>query len=175
MPRRQLEGSVRMQDESLICNPSQQLAAGQYYYDDVEPGHWYETPAIILQGEQIDAFAKLSGDFFAIHMDDRAAQELGFPRRIAHGLLVLALTDGLKNQSQTTFHAVASLGWNWKFLRPVFVGDQLTVKIAIVDKIATRKLHRGIVNLAFEVTNQEGAIVQSGTNQLMVLRKQPGE
>ncbi|MEP7453396.1 MaoC/PaaZ C-terminal domain-containing protein [Phyllobacterium sp. SB3] len=160
-----------MQTENLICDPSLRLAPGQYYYDDVKPGNWYETPTITLQGEQIDAFAKMSGDFFVIHMDDSAAQELGFPRRIAHGLLVLALADGLKNQSETTFHAVASLGWNWTFLQPVFVADRLSVKIGLVEKLAPGKPQRGILRLALEVTNQAGSIVQSGTNKLMVLRR----
>lgn len=104
-------------------------------------------------------------------MTDDAARELGFPRRVAHGQLVLSLTDGLKNRAETAFHAVASLGWNWSFGKPVFAGDTLSALICIMAKRETRKTGRGIIQLAVEVTNQDGTIVQSGFNELMVVRQ----
>ena len=83
-----------------------------YSYDYLLPGDWFATPELVVEASHIDRFAELSGDFFEIHMSDAAAQKFGFPRRVAHGLLVLSLTDGLKNQSASRLEAVASLGWN---------------------------------------------------------------
>jgi len=141
-----------------------------YSYDYLLPGDWFATPELVVEASHIDRFAELSGDFFEIHMSDAAAQKFGFPRRVAHGLLVLSLTDGLKNQSASRLEAVASLGWNWSFNRPVFAGDTIHAVIAVLDKRPTAKPGRGIVKLQFEVTNQRGETVQSGTNELMMLR-----
>ena len=51
----------------------------------------------------IDRFADLTGDHFAIHMTDAGAQAQGFARRVAHGLLVLSVVGGLKNQTRRSF------------------------------------------------------------------------
>ena len=118
----------------------------------------------------IDAFADLTGDRFAIHMTDEGAQALGFARRVAHGLLVLCLVDGLKNQTPAQFRAVASLGWDWSFHKPVLIDDSLHAVMEVVAKRETKAAERGIVTLSFQVMNQSDDVVQLGQNQLMVLR-----
>src|SRR4051812_13519420 len=91
------------------------LAAGEYWFEDLAEGDHYETGRIVVTEAHIVSFAGLSGDFFDIHMDDEFARSQGFPGRIAHGLLGLALTDGLKNRAAVRVMAIASLGWAWKF------------------------------------------------------------
>lgn len=146
------------------------LPGGRYRFDDVSPGDWLETGHATVTAEAIDAFAALSGDRFQIHMSDDAARAKGFPGRVAHGLLVLSLVDGLKNQAEAQFDAIASLTWNWSFSKPVFIGDIIAVRIDVKDKRPTRHAGRGILTLNFTVTSQRGEVVQAGTNQLMVHR-----
>ena len=95
------------------------LPPGRYGFDDANPGDRIETDALSVTPALIDAFADLTGDRFEIHLSDAAAQRHGFPARVAHGLLVLSLIDGLKNQCPAQFNAVASLGWEWSFRAPV--------------------------------------------------------
>jgi len=139
-------------------------------YDSVGVGDWFETDRRAVTIAMIDSFAELTGDRFEIHMDDAAARRHGFPARVAHGLLVLSLVDGLKNQAQSTFRAVASLGWTWSFDGAVLAGDTIGVHVVIADGRSTRRADRAILTLRFRVTNQRGEMVQSGTNQLMVYR-----
>ena len=146
------------------------LPAGRYGFDAVAPGDLIETDRIKVTAERIDAFAEMTGDRFDIHMDEDAAQARGFPGRVAHGLLVLSLIDGLKNQTPAQFDAIASLGWDWTFARPVFIGDNVGASITVVDKRETSKPDRGILTLDFDVTNQSGETVQRGNNRLMVFR-----
>ncbi len=146
------------------------LPAGRYGFDAVSPGDFLETGRITVTAEVIDAFAEMTGDRFEIHMEDAAARKHGFPGRVAHGLLVLSLIDGLKNQAPAQFDAIASLGWDWSFARPVFIGDAIGAKITVADKRETRKPDRGILKLDFDVTNQDGETVQRGVNRLMVYR-----
>lgn len=141
------------------------------YYEEIEPGLSFDTGAMMVTESHIVQFAGLSGDFFDVHMDDQFAQDLGFPRRIAHGLLGLILTDGLKNRARTVFAGVASLNWNWNFRSPIFVGDRIMAKVTVTGKRLTRRADRGILTLGFALTNQHGEIVQEGTNMLMVLTR----
>jgi 3-hydroxybutyryl-CoA dehydratase len=147
------------------------MKPGLNWYEDVAVGDRYLTGAIVVTESQILAFAGLSGDFFDVHVDDSFAQSLGFPSRVAHGILGLALTDGLKNRAEQRFRSVASLGWNWKFTGPILVGDRIHAEIDVRAMRTTKRADRGIVTLGFEVKKQDGSTVQAGTNDLMVLRR----
>ena len=146
------------------------LAPGLHGYEDVTIGDRIDTATALVSEAAIDAFAALTGDRFEIHMTTEGAARHGFPARVAHGLLVLSLIDGLKNQCPARFHALASLGWDWSFRRPVFAGDSIHAQITLQAKRPTSRPDRGILTLAFEVQNQHGAVVQLGTNQLMAYR-----
>ncbi len=148
--------------------PGRQLEKGRYGFDGLQTGDWLRTGELCLEAGLIDLFADLTGDRFEIHMSDAAAHRHGFPRRVAHGLLVLSLIDGLKNRAEARFNAVASLGWTWSFNRPVLIGDSIHGVLVVREKRLTRKGDRGIVKIHFEVCNQQDEVVQSGFNQLMV-------
>lgn len=149
------------------------MKPGLNWYEDCAVGDRYVTGGIVVTESLIQAFAGLSGDFFDLHVDDEYARRLGFEGRIAHGILGLALTDGLKNRAEQRFRAVASLGWNWKFTGAILIGDRIHAEIAVTGRRETRRPDRGIVTLAFEVKNQHGKVVQEGTNDMMVERR-PG-
>jgi acyl dehydratase len=134
-------------------------------------GAWWETGRRAVTAADIDGFAALTGDRFAIHMEDAAARALGFPGRVAHGLLVLSLIDGLKNAAPVQPRAIASLGWDWTFSAPVLIGDTVGARIEVVEARPTRDPARGILRLRFDVTREDGATVQRGDNLLMVQRR----
>lgn len=146
------------------------LAPGDYAFDDVMPGDRWRTAEREVTGDLIDRFAALTGDRFEIHMDDGAARAMGFPSRVAHGLLVLGLVDGLKNAAPVRLRAVASLGWDWSFRAPVLVGHRLHARIRVAEKRPVSRPGRGILKLDFEVRERAGDILQRGANLLMVVR-----
>lgn len=147
---------------------ARELAPGLYGYRDLMVGDWFRTAPAVVDAARIDAFAEVSGDFYEIHMDTAAANRLGFRDRVAHGLLILSMTDGLKNQADAKLRAVVSLGWDWSFDGPVIVGDTIRARVEVAAMRLTSKGDRGIVNLGFAVINQNGDQVQSGTNALLV-------
>jgi acyl dehydratase len=146
------------------------LAPGLYGLDDLAVGDWYTTGETVVTAGMIDAFAALSGDRFEIHMDDAAARSHGFPGRVAHGLLVLSLLDGLKNEADVTLRAVASLGWDWSFRAPVFIGDRLRARIEVRATRPVKTPGRGLLTLGLVATDGEGRVVQEGTTLLMMYR-----
>jgi acyl dehydratase len=107
-------------------------------------------------------------------MDDEFARSLGFPARVAHGLLGLALTDGLKNRAAVRIMAIASLGWSWRFRAPIFAGDRIGASVRVASAHLSRK-GKGILALAFQVIKQDGTVVQEGETTLLVRRRTSDE
>jgi 3-hydroxybutyryl-CoA dehydratase len=151
------------------------LGPGQYWFEDLTVGDHYDTGHIVVTEAHIVGFAGLSGDFFDLHMDDEFARAHGFPARVAHGLLGLAMADGLKNRSSVRIVATASLGWNWNFRGPVFAGDRIGVAVRVAAKRLSSNGGRGILTLGFIVRNQRGEIVQEGETTLITPRKPADE
>ena len=105
------------------------------------------------------AFAELSGDDNPLHMDEKVAQNLGFPRRVAHGMLALSAISRLIG---TQLPGPGSL-WTsqeLKFPAPVLVGDALLARVT-VERVS---LAAGLVKLQTEVRKRDSdTIVLSGT------------
>lgn len=142
------------------------------FFDEVEVGEEYLTPGVTVTESHVLLFSGLSMDFFELHTNEEFARRTIFGRRVAHGLLGLAMADGLKNRSDLRVRAIASLGWTWEFAGPIFLGDTLHVRLRVADKRPSRtKPDRGVVTLALEVVNQREEVVQKGENRLMVERK----
>ena len=152
-----------------------ELAPGLYFHDDLAPGDRFRTGGIVVTESHVVGFAGLAGDFFGVHMDDVFARGLGFPGRVAHGLLVLALVDGLKNRTAVQLAAVASLGWEWSFAAPVMIGDRIAAELVVAATRPTKRADRGIVRLEVSVRNQAGTQVQRGVNTLMMRRRETAE
>ncbi|WP_376096909.1 MaoC family dehydratase [Roseomonas sp. CCTCC AB2023176] len=141
------------------------------HWDDIAVGMEWETGGITVTDAHILAFAGLSGDFYDLHVDDDYARSLGYPAKVAHGLLGLALADGLKNRARVRVAAVVSLNWRWTFAGPIFAGDRISAAIRVVSKRETSRADRGIVTVAFDLRNGRGETVQRGENDMMVHRK----
>ncbi len=149
-------------------SPGRQLTAGEYGYSGLEIADHYQTQAITVTEAHIIAFAGLSGDFFDLHMDDEFARERGFPGRIAHGLLGLALIDGLKTRSPIRLLGIATLSWNWSFCAPIMIGDRIFAHIAVAAKRKTKRADRGIATFALRVVNQQDTVIQQGETLLLM-------
>lgn len=146
------------------------LTPGLYRLDALKPGDVIETPSRQISDDDIDQFAALSGDYFTIHMDKQAAIEAGFSGRVAHGLFVLSVIDGLKNQSAAQLDAIASLGWDITFSAPVISGDTITASLTISSCRQTSDGKRGVITAEVVAVNQHGITIQQGKNILMVNR-----
>ena len=92
--------------------------------------------------QDIDAFAKITGDHQWIHVDvERAKRESPFGTTIAHGNLTLSLIDGLREQitarDPADLEQIAlgvNMGWNRvRFPAPVPAGTRVRVTAELVS------------------------------------------
>lgn len=143
------------------------LKAGTYGFHDLETGDLIHTETAEISADLITSFANLTGDRYALHLDDDVARARGFKSRVAHGLLVLSVVDGLKFQAEAKLDGLASLGWDWRFENPVFAGDRIRAVLTVTAKRITASGKRGIIAFHFDVLNQDDQRVQQGTNELI--------
>ena len=146
------------------------LPPGIYGADQLEPGDWFMTAACEVSAAMIAAFADLTGDRTDIHLSDEAALQKGFGGQVAHGLLVLALVEGLKSRAPARIDGVAALGWEWSFRQPVLAGDVIRARVTVLARRVAGP-DRSLLELAVEVLCRD-AVVQRGQTRMMV-RRQP--
>ncbi len=102
----------------------------------IGPSDWRE-----LSQEDINDFARLSGDHQWIHVDtERAAEESPFGTTIAHGNLTLSTIDGFRDSllSATGFKLGVNYGWNKvRFPAPVPSASRLraSAEVSSVDEV----------------------------------------
>ena len=117
---------------------------------------------IEITDEMVQLFAKCTGDHNPIHLDDEYAKTTRFGRRIAHGML----TGGLISRVLAMKMGVGGiyLGQTLKFLKPVFIGDTVTIEVTVT----ILREDRGIASMTTNVKNQTGEMVVKGDATIML-------
>jgi acyl dehydratase len=118
-------------------------------------------------------FAQLTGDWNPIHTDAEFAKRSPFGQRLAHGLLGMAFAIGLLDRTGTfSGSAIANLGVEeWRFHRPIVIGDTIRVVVTITDVRPASDGTRGIVGRRFALYNQRDELVQEGKIPIMLKRR----
>jgi acyl dehydratase len=142
------------------------------YWDDAVVGEQCESPPYDVTEARVMAYADLSGDHTPVHTDEAYARSTPFGTRVAHGLFGLAIADGLKTQSAMRFVPGMSLGWEWRFVAPIMLGDTVRVRFSVGSKRESKsKPGWGIVILPSALINQRDEVVQQGEHRLMIPKR----
>lgn len=139
------------------------------YFEDLEPGSCVETSTRTITAEDIDVFAKLSGDFHPLHLNESYAVCTAFGGRIAQGALILSIATGLAYSSgylKGTIDAFAEL--HWKYRAPVRINDVLHAEMTVINKRKLPNTENGLVTIKVRMINQNDEVVQDGKWTLMI-------
>ncbi len=134
------------------------------YFEEFQVGQQIVTAGRTITEADIAAFAGLSGDFNQLHTDAEFAKTTPFGRRIAHGLLVTSIASGLAAQTgilEGTTIAFREIS-EWKFSKPVFIGDTVHVVLEVTGLKPARRLGGGVVSIKVDVRNQHEESVMRG-------------
>jgi acyl dehydratase len=147
------------------------------FFEDFAEGQEFETPARTVTESDIISFAAWTGDYNPIHTDAEFARSSRFGERIAHGVLGLSLCLGLTARlGLFEGSAIALLGIDeWRFRRPIVIGDTVHCRITITGTRLTSKGDVGIVGRYFQLFNQRHELTQEGRMDIMVHRAGTGE
>jgi 3-hydroxybutyryl-CoA dehydratase len=112
-------------------------------------------------------FAGITGDLDPNHVDEEYCKSTPFGHRIAHGALIVGYMSTASTLVLQGFGGlVVSLGYDRiRFVKPVLIGDTVTVNYEIVE----RDLDRQRTIATVEVTNQRGETVAVATHLQKVL------
>lgn len=105
----------------------------------------------------VTAFAGISLDVNPIHMSDKYAESTIFGKRIVHGILTSGLISAVL-ANKLPGPGTIYLGQELKFTAPVYLGDDITATVEIVEIWEDKK----IIKLDTTCYNQDGKKVITG-------------
>jgi 3-hydroxybutyryl-CoA dehydratase len=99
--------------------------------DQLKVGQTHES-SVTITAEMIELFAQATGDHNPIHLDEDYAKGTIFKTRVAHGMLQAGILSGVVG---TRFPGVGTiyLSQTLKFLKPVFIGDEITLRLRVLE------------------------------------------
>ncbi|MEM8598125.1 MAG: bifunctional enoyl-CoA hydratase/phosphate acetyltransferase [Pseudomonadota bacterium] len=125
-------------------------------FDEIEVGDTAELVRT-LEAQDIDAFAVVSGDVNPAHVDQEFAEGDIFHKVIAHGMWGGALISNVLG-TQLPGPGTIYLDQTLKFLKPVGIGDTVTVRVTVAEKHPEKKR----LTLDCLCTNGDGKAVIKG-------------
>lgn len=128
---------------------------------DIDIG-WTAHVTAPVTDKTVLQFAEMSGDFNPIHMDEAFAATTKFKRRIAHGMISGAFISRALNEKIGS--GGIYLAQTLKFVNPVYIGDTITIELAVTN---IRK-DRGIAIVSTNVKNQNGEYCVKGDATIML-------
>ena len=143
------------------------------YFEEFAVGLSVDSPGRTVTETDVVQFAMLSGDWTGIHTDAVYAAQTPVGQRFAHGLLGLAIANGLAVRlgfMEGTTLAFRGLS-DWKFSLPILIGDTVHLHLTIQEKRPVPRLNGGMLTLAVELITQDGKIVQSGSWSVLVMSR----
>ena len=108
-----------------------------------------------IEGDDLEAFARLSLDRNKVHFDPEFAASTFFRKPIAHGMIGAALISG--GLTALMGDGNIWLSANIEFKSPIYIGDKLSLLMTVEGYS-----RRGIADIAVEISNSEGELVISG-------------
>ncbi|MDK2823444.1 MAG: 3-hydroxybutyryl-CoA dehydratase [Clostridia bacterium] len=116
-----------------------------------------------ITDDDIQMFAKVTGDVNPVHLDSEYAKKTIFKEKIAHGMISAGLISavlGTKLPGPGTIY----LSQEIKFVAPVFINDVLTAIVSVIEKDDIKRR----LKLKTYVENQHGKVVSEGMALVMV-------
>jgi len=140
------------------------------FFEEFQPGQKVNSAGRTVTEHDIATFAGLSGDFNQIHTDAEFARTTPFGQRISHGLLGLAIASGLAVQTGILGPNVIAFREvnEWKFVKPVFIGDTVHVEMEVMETKALPRLGGGSVTLSVRLNNQSNETAMKGLWTVLV-------
>jgi len=140
------------------------------YFEEFELNNTRRTRGRTVTEADIVIHAGQSGDFFPHHMDEQWCSTQPFRKRIAHGTLIFTIAIGLT----ADFVNEVSMTYGYdrlRFIKPVFIGDTVTVAVTIKEKKEHKKPGYGLVTELVEAFNQGNELVMVCEHILLVNKK----
>jgi acyl dehydratase len=134
----------------------------QYKLDDISLGLTKNFKIKVTEA-MTEEFAKLTGDYSPLHMEEEYARTTNFGHRICHGMLVGAFFSRLVGMYLPGKYGLL-LSYSLRHLLPCYLDQELIVEGSVMDKSnATR-----IITVDAKGTDNYGKILLNGTLKILM-------
>lgn len=134
-----------------------------YRWEEISIG-MEEHFTVVITEKMLDGFKEITGDSNPLHQSREFAREKGYTDRVGYGMLTASFLSTLAGVylpgERSLIHSVET-----KFLKPVYVGDELTIS----GKVSEMDERFQILKLKVTITNQKSEKVCKGTMQIGIL------
>lgn len=135
----------------------------KFSYEDLQIGLSQEFLTEITQ-DMMEQFRSITGDINPLHNDKKFAEGKGYDGCVVYGMLVSSFYSTLAGVYLPGERSLIQ-SIDIKMVKPVFVGDRLTVRGEVQERHDTFKM----VRLKCQITNQLGKKVSKAVMQIGVL------
>ena len=134
----------------------------EYSLNEIEIG-LKKNFEITITESMFNDFAKLSGDYNPLHMNEEYASSTSFKKRVCSGMFLATFFSRLVGMYLPGKHALY-FSQSLNFRHPCFIGDLITVSSTVIDKSPSTK----ILKIRSKITNQDNKIILSGIGRVIV-------
>jgi 3-hydroxybutyryl-CoA dehydratase len=106
-------------------------------YETLQVGDSFRWSRIIT-AEEVETFAAITGDDNPLHLDPEYAAGTRFGRPVVHGVFVLGLASKVLGRDFPG-HGSIAVSLSAKFLRPVPVGEEVTIEVKVAEKLEAHR------------------------------------
>lgn len=141
------------------------------FFDDIPVGEQRTSFGRTITESDIITHAGQTGDFYPHHMDAEWCKTQPFGQRIAHGTLIFSVAVGM-TAGAINPHAM-SYGYDrLRFVKPVFIGDTITVTATISEKRPhAKRTDVGVLVEQLSVRNQHAEVVLACEHLYLVTKQ----
>lgn len=130
-------------------------------YEELVVGQTAEYSKTVTD-DDVMSFAKVTGDFNPVHVDEEAAAKTRFGGRIAHGMLSAGLVSAAIANRLPGSGSIY-IGQTLRFTAPVRIEDTITVTLTVTELLSKNR-----VKLSTICRNQRGETVLDGEATILV-------
>lgn len=134
----------------------------EYKFDEISIGDKKKFTEKI-DDDKLQDFAKLSGDFNPLHMDEEYARTTKFKKRVCHGMFLASFFSKLVGMHLPGKNALY-FSQDLYFQSPCYLGDQITVEGEVLDKSDSTR----IITIKTSIYNQDGSCLVDGTAKVIM-------
>ncbi|WP_022884410.1 MaoC/PaaZ C-terminal domain-containing protein [Glaciibacter superstes] len=134
------------------------------HFEDLTIGDVFKSQGRTATEADLTMFSMLSGDWNPIHADAEYARTTRYGERLVHGVFGLAMITGMMGQAGWFRESAIAMTdiENWKFTKPILVGDTLHCLMEIISARRTSRGDAAVVGRRFTLVNQHDEPVQVG-------------
>ena len=131
-------------------------------FDEIKIGNSREFK-ITITNSMVNEFAKISGDFNPLHVNEEYAKTTKIGKRVVHGMLLASFLSQMVGMYLPGKHALYS-SQTLEFHNPCFVGNKISVRSKVIDKSQSTK----IVKIESKISDEENKLLLYGIGRIVV-------